>query len=86
MRAQIKGKIHIACMHALGIHLQCLNMGWCLGLSRVSMSGSAAVEGCSEKQPTSMARGEEQSLQEPSEEQVLARNLALEATYKYFMY
>lgn len=50
------------------------------------MSGSAAVEGGSGEQAMSTARGEQQSLQEPSEEQVMDRNLALQATYKYFLY
>lgn len=86
MCAQIKGRIHAACLHALGTHLQCLNMGWCLRIPGVSMSGSAAVEGGSGEQAMSTARGEQQSLQEPSEEQVMDRNLALQATYKYFLY
>lgn len=76
MCAQIKGKIHAACLCALGIYLQFLNTGWSLGFSGVSMSGSAAEEGSSGEQPMSKAREEQQSLQEPSEEQVMARNLA----------
>lgn len=63
-----------------------LKQGWSLGFSGVSKSGSAAVEGSSGEQLRSKARDEQQSLQEPSEEQVVARNLALEGTYKYFMY